>query len=78
MKLPFIKDNTKNIEQKRFHKVIQNEVWKVTKLFMSHKLTEKDIDKLDKLYENYHKKFPDIKGEQHANKRIAQLRGLIK
>jgi hypothetical protein len=78
MRLPFLKDNTKNPEQKRFHKVIQNEVWAITKLVTFRKLTQKHVDKLEKLYKSYFEKFPDVKGEANSIERIKQLRTFAK
>lgn len=73
MRLPFIKDDTKDVEKKKFHKVIQDQVWVITKKTMMMKLVRKDVDKLKGLYDKYFLKYPDAEGKKNADKRIEQL-----
>ena len=74
MKLPFLKDNTKDADRRKFHKVIQKECLTISALALRNRLGKKDVDKLEKLYESYHKKYPDAKAELNAKDRIAKLR----
>jgi hypothetical protein len=77
MNLPFIKDVEKNPDKKAFHKVIQKEAWKITKLAVTRKLNNSHIDKLEKLYISYFDKFPDDKEKSGAMQRISKLRHII-
>lgn len=77
MRIPFIKDNTKDKEKKAFHKAIQSEVWNITKKSMMRTLTQKDVDKLEGMYNKYFEKYPDEKARLNSVDRISKLRRII-
>lgn len=74
MRLPFIKDDTKDVERKKFHKRIQEEAWTITKLAMTRKLKQSHIDKLERMYKAYYHNYPDEKAKKESEDRINKLR----
>lgn len=81
MKNPFRKlmqdDKTSDPKKKELHKKITDKAWDISKKAMFRKLTAKDVDELESLYKEYHKKYPDKKQEADDNTRIAKLRSIV-
>lgn len=72
-----IKDDTKDEEKKKLHKAIENEAWNIAMKVSSGRTKKEDVDELERLYKNYFVKYPDMKAEAHAKKRIEQLRIIV-
>lgn len=77
MKLPFIKDDTKDVEKRKLHKVIEREAWEISKKMMTHRLKPSDVDRLEGLYKEYYDKYPDADKELKCMKMIVRLRTII-
>lgn len=74
---PFIK-KTGDTEMDRLHNRVEIECLNIVKLTLMGKTTNYDIDKLEKLYKEYYKKYPDKDKMLHAEKQIMKLRTISK
>lgn len=72
------KADGKTPEQKKMQKDIAKYVFKLTSLAIRGKLSNNDIDVLQKKYDNYFNKFPNVDSEESSKDKIAKLRAFVK
>lgn len=77
MKFSFIKDTTKDKEKKKMNDEIQTEAGRIARLVIMRKLTEKELSKIERLYAEYFKKYPDVEGEANAQSRMRKLKSIL-
>jgi hypothetical protein len=70
------KDNSKDAEKRKMHKLIQKEAIHISFLAVRRKLNSKSVDKLEAMYHSYFVKYPDAVKETDAIRQINKLRML--
>ena len=80
MKNPFSNIATSNTdrEKARLQKLISSQAFTITKRVAIGKCSIDDVNILDDLYKEYFKKYPDKESEINSQRRIMQLRSIIK
>lgn len=79
MKNPFklFKPDNKDRVKQNLEANIKHEAWEITKLVAIRKATLKDVKRLEDLYKEYFKLYPDSEREKHSKERIKKLKQII-
>lgn len=72
-----LKSDDKNPEKRRLHKLIQSQAWIITKKFVTKRLSMSEVNKLQRMYDDYYKKFPNPEEQMRCNAQIIKLRNII-
>jgi hypothetical protein len=72
------KSKAKDKDKKLLENQISHQASVISLNIIRGRLKSDDIDQLAILYKKYFEKYPDVKGEQNSNKRLAQLRTMSK
>ena len=80
MENPFSKifSGTKDKDKEKLEQQISSKAWDISKKCAIGKMTNKDILELELLYNNYFKKYPNIKQEESSRDRIKKLKTMVK
>jgi Holliday junction resolvase RusA-like endonuclease len=68
----------KNIEKRELKKKVEKEMWKLSKLLLTGKATQQDLDNIEKLNKEYLDKYGTLEEKSRFKEKMIKLRSHVK